>query len=41
MKMNFLNYTMYSFDKKVLLLFQNKIQLHRKTVDEITYMDYG
>ena len=37
--MNFLNYAMNSFDKKMLLIFQNKIQLQGKTVDEMTYMD--
>ena len=27
-----LNYAMNSFDKMMLFLFQNKIQLHRKTI---------
>ena len=36
--MNFLNYAMNSFDKKILLLFQNKILLHRKTVDQMKYI---
>ena len=30
---------MNSFDKKMLLLFQNKISLYRKTVNEMTYID--
>ena len=36
---NFLNHRINSFDKKMLLLFQNKIQLHRKTVAEMSYID--
>ena len=36
--MNFFNYRMNSFDKKMLLLFLNKVQIHRKTVDEMTYI---
>ena len=35
MIINFLNYAMNSFDKKMLLLFLNEIQLHRKTVDKM------
>ena len=30
---------MNSFNKKMLPIFQNKIQLHGKTVDEMTYID--
>ena len=35
---NFLHYAMNNFDKKTFLLFQNKKQIHRKTVDELTYI---
>ena len=38
-KHEFLDYAMNIFHKKMLLLFQNEIQLHRKTVDEMTYID--
>ena len=35
---SFLNYTMNSFDKKILPLFQTKYNF-RKTVDEMTYIN--
>ena len=37
--MNFLNYAMNGFNKKMLLLFQTIIQLHRKNIDKMTYIN--
>ena len=37
--MNFLNYAMNDFNKKMLLLFQTIIQLHRKNIDKMTYIN--
>ena len=36
--MNFLNPLMNSFDKTDVTSFQNKIQFHRETVNEMTYI---